>query len=175
MPDSPSKRYPVLSGNAYERVMWVEDQLRLLRPRPAMEREARAKFGIGPRRLRAYITFVRRRWRAAADANISERRDQIRVNLEELYGLALQQKNLARALQAVRELVHLDGLAEPEKLNITHGGKMGMKLEDLDPVELARQAELVGAMAGVLRSVGEVAEADQTAASTEPAPEKPAE
>lgn len=75
-------------------------------------------FQIDPAMAQQFISSVLRQWSKTQEKNRKTRKAHMRATLDAFYTKALSQGKLSAAVQALRELIRLDGLAEPEELRI---------------------------------------------------------
>lgn len=98
----------------------VESMLGLfLKPHQVVTR-VRSKFAISERQAKRYLQAVREQVKANADVDRSERRAWIRGQFETLYRKALSAGHIRTAKEILCEMVSLDGLDAPTRIEMQH-------------------------------------------------------
>lgn len=103
-----------------EVLAYVEQLLGMFLKPPQVIDQTCAKFGIAPRTARRYLAAVREEWRARGDVSRDERRAQLRGEFEKLYRKALSLGHIRTAKECLVDLVKLDGLDAPSRIEMKH-------------------------------------------------------
>lgn len=101
------------------------------------------QYGVKARQAERYISAAREEIRRGNDIDRVHRRASLRSTLEAIVQDAIENGDGRTAVSGVRELVHLDGVAEPEQIqvNATHT-VTGVLLDPAQIREQIRQAAL---------------------------------
>jgi hypothetical protein len=102
-----------------ERIEWVRQQLGCFMRAAVLTAKVGAKFGVKDRQARSYIKAARDEIRQGNEVNRPERRAEMRNTLETLAQAAIANGEIGYAISAVRELIGLDGVAEPDRVEIS--------------------------------------------------------
>ena len=94
------------------------------------------EYGIGARQAERYVSAAREEIRKGNDTDRTMRRDALRTILEGVVEDAIANGDGRTAVSGLRELVGLDGVAEPERVVVDSTHTIGLSL---DPTMLRAQ------------------------------------
>ena len=106
--------------------MHASDLLATGRPYYKIAQELSEVYGVSVRQAEQYITDARAFWRNTAGMMArEEKRDQLRLRMEKVYEKAIDSaqktgdhRALGNAVRALHEMMVLDGLAEPHRVDV---------------------------------------------------------
>lgn len=125
----PRRKYSRNAELAPEKLDRVLDLLPLLYHPLTLERKVAAEFGVGTRQARRYIATARQEIRDKNSQTRNERREELRDTFKMLLRKATEADDPRTAVAAARELANLDGLNEPDRVEITGS----MSVVETDP------------------------------------------
>lgn len=96
----------------------VEDGLVLRLPQRKILQKLEEKYGITESIGRRFVRSVLKQWEKQQAKVSSTRKAHMRATLEAFYAQCMADRKYLAAFQALRELIRLDGLAEPERLKV---------------------------------------------------------
>ena len=94
------------------------------------------EYNIGARQAERYVSAAREEIRKGNDTDRASRRDALRTILEGVVEDAIANGDGRTAVSGLRELVGLDGVAEPERIQVDASHTFGLSL---DPAALRAQ------------------------------------
>jgi len=100
------------------------------------------EYGIGARQAERYVSAAREEIRKGNDTNRAARRDALRTILEGVVEDAIKNGDGRTAVSGLRELVGLDGVAEPERIQVDSTHTIGLNFDPAVLREQIRQAAL---------------------------------
>lgn len=122
------------------RIEWVRNLLMRTMIHHKRIRAIETEFGIKKRQAEVYIVAAREEIRRGNDIDRKERRDEMRLFLNDAIESAKADGDWKALSSLSRELTSLDGLKEPDTVRHEISGAMGLAIET-DPVIVAARLE----------------------------------
>ena len=120
-----------------DRVAWVQNLMSRVLIHGSRERAIMAEFGIQRRQANNYILAARKEIRDAQALNKEERREALRHILGGVIERATESNDHRSVVSALRELASLDGLNEPDRIELTGS----LSVVETDPVKARARLE----------------------------------
>jgi hypothetical protein len=142
----------------------VRKRIATCRPRPRIEAELAAEWGVTTRQVRKYVALVYEQLREEAKETAAHRKDEVREQMYEVVRRCLDADNTAfgnadyrTAIRALENIAKLDGLYAPEKVEHTGAGGGPLRMEQVEVPDAGwvedRVAKLLAKRPDLLRKV----------------------